>query len=106
MKVHINIKNITKRRKNYEPPEFLIKDVLEYLTDKVQIQEYFPSYEQMWYETRELVNISESEYKKTLEWMKTKNLIIPFQSAKNIEKFYPQPTTISLAKKVCKIMLK
>jgi len=105
MKLFKNHKNIIRKKLIYEPPEFIVKDVLEYLTDKVIIQNYFPTYEQMWYETKESVDISESQYKRAVEWLRTTNLIIPFQGANNIEKFYPQPCTISLDKKVTKIML-
>ena len=82
-----------------------MQDIISYLKDIIINQEYFPTYEQLFYDSKEVIGLLEPQYRKFFDRLKSNGEIMKYKD-RDIERLYPIPKTSFIAKKVTKIIIK
>ena len=85
--------------------DYIRRDIITYLEDVVNYQEYFPTYEQLYYDSKEAVGLVESQYRDYVEQLIAEKDILQIQIDEEVKRLYPAPKTSALAIKIAKIIL-
>lgn len=105
-----NIQQLKRKKKKKNntvktPDRFIMEDIMSYLEDAVKYQEYFPTYEQLYNDSQEVIGLLEPYYRKYVDRLKRLGEILDYNLDKDVKRLYPIPKTAFMAKKIAKILI-